>query len=259
VEVEKKLILYDDFPRIDFETQLNLLQSHVRIRLKFDTHMTAPQYSRQTQFGVIDLPLEKTLQSSHKTPSLSWISCQEQDRGLALLTQGVPINEIEGGVIYCTLLRSVSVLSADGISGPLIPTPEAQELGVHRYTYSVYPYSGDWRDAQIFRRAFETSQPLQAIQINNKPDRDFVSAFELEPDNLVLSALKKTEDGEGVMMRFFETKGQACTAKITVPERIRSASVVNLIEDDERKLDIKKNKVRMKVGPFEIVSLKLMA
>ncbi|MBN1656684.1 MAG: glycoside hydrolase [Deltaproteobacteria bacterium] len=258
VEVIKKLILYDDFPRIDFETQLNLLQSHVRIRLKFDTHMTAPRYSRQTQFGVIDLPVEKTLRSSHKTPSLSWISCQEQDRGLALLTQGVPINEIEGGVIYCTLLRSVSVLSADGISGPLIPTPEAQELGVHNYSYSVYPYSGDWREAQIFRRAFETSQPLRAIQINNRPDSDLSAAFEIEPDNLVLSALKKSEDGTGVVVRFFETKGSACKAIITVPDRIKAASVVNLIEDEEKKIKIKNNKLRIMVGPFEIVSLKLV-
>jgi alpha-mannosidase len=122
----------------------------------------------------------------------------------------------------------------------------------------LYPYSGDWRDAQIFRRAFETSQPLRAIQINNKPERDLASTFELEPDNLVLSALKKSEDGSGVIMRFFETKGQACTAKITLPEAIKSASVVNLIEDEQRDIEIKKNKLRVKVGPFEIVSLKLV-
>jgi alpha-mannosidase len=257
VEVSKKVILYDDVPRIDFQTRLNLLQSHVRILLKFDTHMAMPRYFRQTQFGVIDLPGEKTLQSRHKIPSLSWISCEENDRGLAILTQGVPINEIEGGIVYCTLLRSVSVLSADGISGPLIPTPQAQEPGLHEYSYSIYPYGGDWREAQIHRRAFETSQALRAVPLNNRPDRPLLTSFQLEPDNLVLSALKRAEDGDGLVMRFFETTGRACEARITFPASIKRATVVNLIEDEERKLKMVKNRARMGVGPFEIVSLKL--
>lgn len=257
VEVIKKIMVYNKLPRIDFETHLNLLQSHVRIRLKFDTGMVAPQYTRQTQFGALTFPVERTLQDSMKIPSLSWICCQEHERGVAFMTEGMPINEIRCGEIYCTLLRSVSVLSADGVSGPLVPTPDAQELGEHTYQYSIYFYTGDWREVQVHRRGFETSQPLWAHQVDHDPkDKEFHS-FALEPDNLILSALKKAEDGNALIMRFFETRGEECTATLKLPAGIKSVKTTNLLEDEEQKITVKGGKVKMKVKPFEIVTLKL--
>ncbi|HEX5131883.1 MAG TPA: glycoside hydrolase family 38 C-terminal domain-containing protein, partial [Candidatus Krumholzibacteria bacterium] len=129
LEVTKRVIIYNDIPRIDFFTELNLTQPHVRVRLRFDTCMAAPAYTRETQFGAVELPYARTLEEGVKMPSLTWLAAEEGERGLAFFTKGVPINEVKGGDIYSTLLRSVSVLSADGVSGPLIPTPGALELG----------------------------------------------------------------------------------------------------------------------------------
>lgn len=257
VEIMKKVIVYKAIPRIDFETELNLLQPHVRIRLRFDTGMVAPIYSRQTQFGVLTLPLGKTLRESLKIPSLNWICSEEGERGIAVMTRGVPINEIKGGEICCTLLRSVSVLAADGKSGPLIPTPDAQELGANHYRYSIYPYRGNWKEAHIHRRGHETSQPLHAIQVESESrEREFHS-FTLEPDNLILSALKKAEDGDALVIRFFETRGERCTATIGLPERITAAERIDLIEHGEGTVAIDGGEITMDVGPFEIVTLKL--
>jgi alpha-mannosidase len=257
LEVTKKVIVYHDLPRIDFATKIDLLQPHVRVRLKIDTCMVAPVYTRQTQFGAVTLPHSKSLQESFKTPSLSWIAAEEGGRGLAVLTLGVPINEVKGGEVYCTLLRSVSVLSNDGISGPLIPTPKAQELGEHNYRYSVYPYSGRWQDAGVHRRGFETAQPLFAMQCERKPAMSELTSFRLEPDNLILAALKKAEDDDSFVLRFFETCGTPCRARIEVPQAINRAWAVNLLEDVEREVEIRENLVEMDVGAFEIVSLKL--
>jgi len=259
VEITKRVILYDQNPRIDFETILDLEQPHVRIRLRFDTEMVAPKYVRQTQFGVLDLPEERTRQAGHKIPSLTWINSEEGDRGLAFLAQGVPINEIQGGEVYCTLLRSVSVLSSDGVSGPLIPTPEAQELGRHTYKYSVLPYKGDWRKACIHRRAYETSQPLRALQVARRPQQTDWCRIRLEPECLVMSALKKAEADDAVIVRFFETTGQECRARLQVPEQFTRAHLVDLLERVEKPLEIEAGRLEMDVGPFEIVSVRLEA
>ncbi len=259
VEIRKKVIVFDDIPRIDCETHLNLLQSHVRIRLGFDTCMVAPSYYRQTQFGVMELSQEKTLTGSHKTPSLSWLAAEENARGLAFLTQGIPINEIKGGRIYCTLLRSVSVLSADGVSGPLIPTPDAQELGKHVYRYSIQPYAGGWREARIHLRGFEQSQPLTAISLGKSTRANVYSALSLQPDNLIVSAVKKSEDDDALILRFFESKGQRCEAVLALPPQIERVALTDLLEQEQQLLKLEGRKVRMSVGPFEIVTLKLGA
>jgi len=257
LEVTKQVIVYRDFPRIDFETKVNLLQPHVRVRLRLDTCIVAPSYTRQTQFGALSLPKTKSLQESFKIPSLSWITAEGEGRGLAVLTLGMPIDEIKGGEIYCTLIRSVSVLSSDGVSGPLIPTPEAQELGEHNYRYSVYPYRGSWQEAGVHRRGFETAQPLFAMQSEMKPAGNESASFTLEPDNLILAALKKAEDDDSLIFRFFETCGRPCRAKIGLPPTIKKARIVNLLEAPGEEIRIEGGAIEMDVGAFEIVSIKL--
>ena len=170
----------------------------------------------------------------------------------------MPINEIEAGNIYCTLLRSVSVLSTDGASGPLIPTPEAMELGEHNYTYAVYPHAGDWKKAEIHRHGHEFNHRLFAVQTDGAALSGGLDSFILEPDNLIISALKKAESDDAVIVRFFETKGEKCHATLKMPCQIKSARCVNLLEEEESSLDIKDGMLEMDVSPFEIVTLKLL-
>lgn len=257
VDICKKVIIYNDIPRIDFVTKLNLQQSHVRIRLKFETAMVAPFFTRETQFGAIPLPRARTLEWGVNIPSLTWITCEEGDRGLAFMAHGVPINEIKGGEILCTLLRSVSVLSADGVSGPPVPTPGATELGEHTYSYSIYPYSGDWKSAGVHRRGSEFSQALLTLQVDTAPYNKEYQSFSLEPDNVIVSALKKAEKENAIILRFFETKGESCRALLSLPPQIKAANWVNLLEEEGSELSIENGKLEMDVNPFEIVTLKL--
>ncbi len=258
VDITKQVIVYENLPRIDFLTTLYLQQSHVRIRLKFDTCMVAPKYTRQTQFGVIDLPHSRTLAEGVKAPSLSWVNGEEGDRGLAFLSCGVPINDIHAGEIYYTLLRSVSVLSADGSSGTLVPTPGAQELGNHSYIYSVYPHEGDWKKAEIHRRASEFNHRLFAFQMDGEAAKDELGTLTLEPSNLIISSLKKAEADDSVILRFYEMHGKACRTVLTLPPQVQGVLSTNLIEQEERQSPIRDGKLEIDVGPFEIVTLKLL-
>jgi alpha-mannosidase len=150
------------------------------------------------------------------------------------------------------------VLSADGVSGPLIPTPEAMELGQHSYSYSAYMYSGNWRDIHIHREAYEYGQPLIAMQWNHDVIEKNRQFLKLDPDNLIISALKKAEDEEAIIVRFFETKGEKCEAELSLPSSIRFAKVVNLLEENESEMPVNDNKIIMAVNPFEIVTIKLL-
>ena len=258
LDICKKVIVYDTIPRIDFLTTLQVHQSHIRIRLRFDTAMVAPEYTRQTQFGGLELPLVRTREQGVRTPSLAWIVCEESDRGMAFMTRGVPINEIRGGEILCTLLRSVSVLSADGVSGPLVPTPKAMELGDHSFSYSVYPYTGTWREAGIHRRGSEFTQEPVALQVDTAPGGKTYRGLSLEPDNLIVSGLKKAEDEDAVILRFFETKGESCRAVLRPPPEVTGVKMVNLLEEEESEMSLGDGRCEFDVGPFEIVSLKLV-
>lgn len=260
IDVIKRVIVYNDIPRIDFYTELDSQQSHIRVRLRFDTCMAAPSYTRETQFGAIELPAMRTLEEGVKMPSLTWLTAEAEKRGLAFLSKGVPINEVRGGEIFCTLLRSVSVLSADGVSGPLIPTPGAMELGKHSYHYSVLPYAGSWKTANVPREANCFGEGIIAFQVDRLPTQREYETFRLEPDNLIITALKKAERDDALILRFFETNGEACRARLKLPPQVEHVDMADLLEqvvDGDNRIDIRGSWLELEVHPFEIVTLKL--
>ncbi len=258
IEVYKEITVYRDIPRIDFTLQINNKHPDVRIRNRFDTGIAQPNYFRETQFGVIEEPGKFISDVAFKVPCLSWVDCGARDRGVTFFGRGIPINEMGEGYVYLTLLRSVSTLSADGESGPFVPTPKATEIGSYAYEYALYPHAGDWKEAKSFRRADEFNHSLIASQIClGEGIQRGQSFLELRPDNLILSAFKKAEDSDEVILRFFETKGEETMAEIELFRNIGRVTVVDLLEREEFELEPSGNTLKMQVKPFEIVTLKL--
>ncbi|MBL7117861.1 MAG: hypothetical protein ISS94_03660 [Candidatus Syntrophoarchaeum sp.] len=116
---------------------------------------------------------------------------------MTVIHKGIPENEVRDGDIYLTLLRSVLMLSSDGRTGPAIPVPDAQELRRYEFRYSIYPHKGDWREASSYKHAFEFNCNLDAVQLRKGEKLPFKRSFlKIEPENVVLAALKKAEDGD---------------------------------------------------------------
>ena len=148
-------------------------------------------------------------------PSLKWLDYSDGKKGLTVIHRGIPENEVRDGDVYLTVLRSVSMLSSDGISGPAIPVPDARELNKrYEFRYSVYPHEGDWREASSYKHAIEFNTDLDTLQLPKGMKLSLNRSFlKIYPENVVLSALKRAEDGDGVILRFYETKGEETDAE----------------------------------------------
>jgi alpha-mannosidase len=98
---------------------------------------------------------------------------------------------------------------------------------------------------------------LVALQVDTEPKSREFRSFSLDPDGLIISALKQAEDGDGIILRFFETRGESCRAALGLPPGITAVRTVNLLEEEEGIVEADEARVEMEVGPFEIVTLKL--
>ena len=123
--------------------------------------------------------------------------------GLALFTKGLPEYEATaGGALALTLLRCVGWLSRDdlstrcGAAGPQLPVPGAQCLGTHRFEYALEP--GEPGDAELARR----SQDYRFDFVEGPPGVRLEQPLGVDGD-VVVSALKTAEDGDGVILRAF--------------------------------------------------------
>ena len=87
------------------------------------------------------------------------------------------------------------------------------------------------------------------------------SLVQVNPHNLVLTAMKKSEDGNSLILRFYEWAGRTTHAKIMVPTGASEAVEANLMEHDIKdaraQVSIHGDEVGLDVEPFSINTLRI--
>ena len=110
----------------------------------------------------------------------------------------------------------------------------------------------------MYKQAEEFHQlpiAIPADAIGNLPLE--YSFLKISPHNLILSALKKAEDEEAIILRFFETKGEATQTEVELFRDIKKLTLVDLLEREQSNLPFNRNHFSLMVKPFEIVTLKI--
>ena len=83
------------------------------------------------------------------------------------------------------------------------------------------------------------------------------SLVSLEPEELVISAIKKAESGEELVVRFYNTSDRQVTGKLSTFQQIEKASITNLLEETIEEIPASGNSVALSVGKHQIVTLRL--
>ena len=93
-----------------------------------------------------------------------------------------------------------------------------------RFRYVITSYKGSWKDNHVPRFAEKVARPFTA---------EAERRVRVDAPNVILTALKAAEDGNGFIARFRETEGRRTTAKV-VQDILPGAKVLktNVIEED---------------------------
>ena len=270
ISIFKRIAVYNDIPRIDFSTVINNRHPQMQMRVRFASDIRSPEYQSETQFGVISRPVNQYHRKTRGKwlekptgvyPSLNWIDYSDKERGVTLINRGIPSHEIRDGEIYLTLLRSVHMLSSDGVTGPAIPTPDAQEFKTYNFEYSLFPHEKGWKESNSFKQAYEFNCNLMGYQLpavrGTKTLPHQTSFVDIKPENLILSAFKKAEDSNEVILRLFETKGEKTSGEIVLFKEPSLVKTANLLEKENRELKHRGKRIKLQVKPFEIITLKI--
>ncbi|MGL6173962.1 MAG: glycosyl hydrolase-related protein, partial [Cellulosilyticaceae bacterium] len=78
-----------------------------------------------------------------------------------------------------------------------------QDQGEHLFTYSLLPHEGDWVEAHTEQAAWALNQPLQVIE-GNLGEQSFI---QIDNEEVVIDAVKRSEDGKYLVVRFHEYVG----------------------------------------------------
>jgi alpha-mannosidase len=85
-----------------------------------------------------------------------------------------------------------------------------------------------------------------------------MSFISVQPENLVLTVMKKAEDSDDAILRFYETSGKQAKALITVEDSPKTVKETNLIEEEISDLVAQEGTIRVPISKHEIKTIKLI-
>jgi 2-O-(6-phospho-alpha-D-mannosyl)-D-glycerate hydrolase len=273
-EIITRVSLYPGIPRIEIETEIDNRAKDHRLRVHFPTGIRADGPYAEQHFGVVSRPVgvpdhdDTWFETPVATyPQKSFVDISDGERGLMLANRGLPeyeaIEEPDGTItIALTLLRCVEWLSRDDLStrrgnaGPSMHTPGAQVQGRWKFQYSLIPHEGGWENAHAHAHRFV--RPLRAIR-TSRGDGTLPasgSLIEIEPPDVILSALKLAEDGDGVVARVYNIASEPVEARVRLLLRFDQVQRVDLNEENAGAIESEDGVVRLQMRPNEITTLK---
>jgi alpha-mannosidase len=126
-------------------------------------------------------------------------------------------------------------------------TPGAQMQGRWKFHYSMIPHEGGWEKA--FAEAHRFLRPMRAVR-TSRGDRTLPpsgSLVEIEPPQIILSALKLAEDGDAVVARVYNIADRKTRGSLRLHGAHRRVDRVNL--NEERPVRLKR---KQGYGPLEL-------
>ena len=236
--------------RVDFVTTIDWQEEHTLLKVAFPVDIYNSRATYEIQFGHVERPTHSNTSwdaARFEMCAHKWIDLSEGDYGVALLNNGKYGHDVHGNVLRLTLLRS-----------PKWPDPNA-DMGRHSFTYSLLPHRGEVENSGVPLAGYDLNVPML---VQRMPVQDGVLAqshsyFRLDKPNLIIEAIKRAEDGDGIIVRLYEALRRRGEARLLTNGLCTHATRTDLLERHQEELEVQGGSVLISFRPFEIITLRL--
>lgn len=260
--------------KIDIKTKVHNTAKNHRLRVVLPTGIKTEYASASGHFTVDKRPATPICSTDGEyypemqtLPMQHFVDVSDGNVGFALVHNSLLEYEMtndEQSHLYLTLFRSVGTMILTGWRCvPFFPQQQGSYLLRDlEYEYAIYPHRGDFAQGGVYAQAERVNIPLTPIQtcshkLGHLPQT--MSFFSIEPENLILSALKKTEGRESYILRVFNPLDKTIDGKIRMSMPIKKAYAVNL--NEERKGDLavsSENIISIRIAHHKIITVELI-
>jgi alpha-mannosidase len=246
----RDVTLYAGVPRVDVKTQVEWQEKHILLKVAFPLRAHSDKATYEIPFGSVERPTTRNTaaeQAQFEVPAQRWADISDATGGFSLLNDSKYGYDAKGNVLRLSLLRS-----------PEWPDPHADE-GHHEFTYSLYPHGAGWKQALTVRRGYELNYQLISLPVEKHlgalaPEHSFLG---VQSDNVIVTALKKAEDENALILRFYEWAGKSGEVTLRLAAGAESAVETNLMEKPIGNLSVSDGVVKVPTKPYEIKTIRV--
>jgi hypothetical protein len=267
--VVQRLILYKDLKRLDVENSVEWKQQrYIRVEQLFPyQHPNAAiqygvAYGSNASDNLIlhtgphladEISKESWLGSRHIQ---NWIFAGNTEWGLTIAT-GEQFVRMTDGVLRSEMLRGARFTSVKVVRGDTVGVMDYPPKGAYTFRYSLSSGRGDWRANKSYRAGMNFNSPLLPVSVVDDISQKSLPAtqsfFSTEAGTLVLSAVKKADTDNAVVLRVFEAEGASAGTPVSFLGRTWGFQEANLLEETADQAE----QQRLDVKPYEIKTVKL--
>lgn len=224
--------------RVDISTEIDNRAKDHRLRVMFPTDISTDFSYADAPFDIVKRPVrlnpnnfEDAEEDSIATyPFQNFVAVSNSERGLAIFAKGTyeyQITDESEQAIALTLLRCVGFISYPVMTtrrrniAPVLKTPGAQCIGKYQFEYSIYPFSGVVDMADVLREALQHNVPMREYQTwAHRGELPLEASFlEVNPDNVLVSAIKKSEEADSFVLRLWNPSEQNVESEVRLPNQ----------------------------------------
>jgi len=260
------ITLPDDAKRIDISVSLKKTATLHReaAYVAFPLAVEHPEFAYDTQNGWVDPAKDELEGGSREWYAVQhWASVHDDAVSAAVIPVDAPMvafgNIVRGAWPKQFAPKSATIFSWL-MSNYWSTNFKSSQGGEDTFRY-VFTDEAKFEPAQSTRAGWEQMTPLEsdAVPASFSPDGVHSASFlSLDNPNVVMSAWKRAEDGDGSIVRLTEIAGLAETLHLRTPHLvIEKAWRCSLLEECTEELPVVDGGVVMKLKPFEIVTLRL--
>ena len=243
--VDQKIILYKKIKRIDFQTDLLNWEGvlYREYRMALPIKMNDGQVSYETAYGVSEVGKDEIegaageryiteCKDIHPRGIENWIGVSNDEFGVTLSSSAAvadyidPTENPSGNTILQPLLLA-SRRSCHGEGNEYLQT------GDHHYSFSFMSHNSGWKNGFAFGK--QANEKLQVV-VNPKKYADASlpeekSFFSVNGENVIISAIKKGDDDNSTVLRFYDISGKDSGIQLNCFLDIKESFHTNLIEE----------------------------
>jgi len=253
-QIVQTIYLYDQLPRIDFETFIDWKEDELLLKVEFPVDIHTDTATYDIQFGNVTRPTHWNTSwdwARFEVCAQKWADLSEEGYGVSLLNDCKYGHDIRDGVMRLTLLKSGTA-----------PNPRA-DREQHRFTYALYPHLGNWRQAGTMQQAYNLNLPLYARLIETKQNGLLPQSLSLcqisASDHVMIETVKQAEDCQGTIVRLFEYANRRGPVTLTFGRPIIRAERCDLLERTVQDIqtDNDPHQISLAIRPYEIISFRV--
>ncbi len=282
-QVSQEIILYEKLKRVDLAVRvLRDATPMLELYIAFPFQMDKPQFALEGPHSVIR-PFEDQLPGSNTNyyAVQHWAAVSDGRHSAVVAPLEAHLVEF-GGLWPCYVSQAHHGVTAPDFGRPFARQEEITKGYIYSFLhasnfrtnfpvlqqadllwrFSVTSLAGEWRSGRAGQFGWSSANPLLGVLVEGKADgplEPVMSICQVEPPHLLLLAVKQAEDGQGMILRLWESVGQPGQAKLQFPHhRLQKAWLANLVEENQTELPTEDHHLRVAVKPFQPVTLRVL-